>query len=167
VSLYRVRALDRAVDAAAFHCGKPPLDDYVQKYASQDVRRNVARVFVATPEEHPRRLAGYFTLSAGSVACSDLPDALARKLPRYPVPVALIGRLAVDTSVQGQGVGSILLADACRKVAEAGIILGVAGVIVDAKDTAAAAFYRHFGFAPLPGRADRLMLPAHAFAARS
>jgi ribosomal protein S18 acetylase RimI-like enzyme len=161
--LYRIRAFDKGVDAASFRCGQAPLDEYVGRYASQDVRRNVARVFIATPEPDPRRLAGYFTLSAGSVSCSELPESLAKKLPRYPVPVALIGRLAVDAAFQGKGLGSILLVDACRKVAHASTTLAVAGLVVDAKDAAAAAFYRHFGFLPLPGQPARLVLPAGAF----
>jgi len=162
VIAYRIRSLDTAVDQAAFHCGQQPLDDYIRRYASQDVRRNIARVFVATPQRDPQRLAGFYTLSAGSVGCSDLPEALARKLPRYPVPVALIGRLAVDFGFQGQGLGSILVADACQKVIQASTVLAIAGIVVDAKDTAAEAFYRHFAFVPLPGRPDRLLLPAAA-----
>lgn len=159
---FSVRTLDTTVDVAAFRCGQPPLDEYISRYASQDVRRNVARVFVATPDGNSRRLAGYFTLSAGSVDCSDVPEALARRLPRYPVPMALIGRLAVDTEFQGKGLGSILLADACRRVAQASATLAVAGIIVDAKDQAAASLYRHFGFLSLQGRSDRLLLPAAA-----
>jgi predicted N-acetyltransferase YhbS len=92
-----------------------------------------------------------------------LPESLAKKLPRYPVPVALIGRLAVHTDFQGKGLGSILLADACQKVARASALLAVAGIVVDAKDAAAASFYRHFGFMPLPGQSNRLLLPASAF----
>lgn len=160
---YRIRPLDAAADTAAFHCGQPPLDEYILRYASQDARRGVARVFIATPSQEPQRLAGYFTLSAGSVNCADLPDALKRKLPRYPVPVALLGRLAVDLAFQGRGLGGILVADACQKVAQASAVLAVAGIIVDAKDEAAAAFYRRFGFLPLPGMAQRLMLPARVF----
>ena len=158
--IYRIRALDAAIDATEFHCGHDALDDYIRRYATQDVRRNVARVFVATPDSDTRKLAGFFTLSAGSVACSDLPGELARKLPRYPVPVALIGRLAVDTAVQGTGLGSILVADACRKVAQASAVLAVAGIVVDAKDETAASFYAHFGFVALPGQRTRLLLPA-------
>jgi GNAT superfamily N-acetyltransferase len=160
VTQYRIRALDGNVDAASFQCGRGPLDEYIRRYASQDIRRNVARVFVAAPDDEPRRLAGFFTLSAGSVNCSALPEAVARKLPRYPVPVALIGRLAVALEFQGQGLGSVLLVDACRKVANASSVLAVAGVLVDAKDETAASFYRHFGFIPLPGHAARLLLPA-------
>lgn len=165
MSLYRIRSFDKAVDAASFSCGQPLLDEYIRRYASQDVRRNVARVFMATPERDSRQLAGFFTLSAGSVSCSDLQETLAKKLPRYPVPVALIGRLAVATEFQGKGLGSILLADACRKVAHASATLAVAGIVVDAKDAAAATFYRHFGFLALPGQPARLLLPATAFRA--
>jgi len=160
---YRIRPLDGAVDTGAFHCGQATLDDYVRCFASQDVRRGVARVFIATPDDDPRRLAGFFALSVGSVNCSDLPTDLARKLPQYPVPVALLGRLAVDTVFQGKGLGSILLADACRKVASASTVLAVVGMIVDAKDEPAAAFYRHLGFISLPGIPERLLLPAKFF----
>ena len=165
MTAYRIRSHDPALDLAAFHCGQAPLDEYIRRYASQDVRRNVARVFVATPEDESRRLAGFFTLSAGSVNCSDLPESFARKLPRYPVPVALIGRLAVDAGFQGKGLGSILLAEACEKVVQASTTLAVAGIVVDAKNESAVSFYKHFGFLPLPGQSDRLLLPASVFMA--
>ena len=160
---YQVRPLDATIQTASFQCGREPLDNYIRRYASQDVRRNVARVFVATPENKPQQLAGFFTLSAGSVSCSSLPASLARKLPHYPVPVALIGRLAVDTKFQGNGLGSILLADACQKVSQASAVLAVTGIIVDAKDDEAVAFYGHFGFITLQGQADRMLLPASVF----
>ncbi len=163
MSRYRIRVHDNELDSAAFHCGQAPLDDYLRRYATQDIRRNVARVFVATPESDGRRLAGFFTLSAGSVGCTELPESLAKTLPRYPVPVARIGRLAVDSDFQGKGLGSILLADACQKVARASTILAVAGIVVEAKDAQAASFYSYFGFQPLPGQPTRLLLPASAF----
>ena len=160
---YRIRPLDASIDTANFQCGSKPLDDYIRRYASQDMRKNVARVFVATPENNPQQMAGFFTLSAGSVSCSSLPESLARKLPRYPVPVALIGRLAVAITFQGKGLGSILLAGACQKISQASSVLAVAGIIVDAKDEKAIAFYAHFGFISLQGQAGRMMLPASAF----
>ncbi|HUW26094.1 MAG TPA: GNAT family N-acetyltransferase [Gallionella sp.] len=163
MTTYQIRPLDAAIDTASFHCGSAPLDEYIRRYASQDIRKNVARVFASTPESNPQQLAGFFTLSAGSVSCSSLPETLARKLPRYPVPVALIGRLAVDVKFQGKGLGSILIADACQKVSQASSVLAVAGIIVDAKDKQATAFYTHFGFIPLQGQADRMMLPASVF----
>jgi GNAT superfamily N-acetyltransferase len=161
--IYRIGPIDAAINTADFQCGQESLDDYIRRYASQDVRRNVARVFISTPENNPQQLAGFFTLSAGSVSCSSLPASLARKLPRYPVPVALIGRLAVDKKFQGKGLGAILLADACQKVSQASAVLAVAGIIVDAKDDGAISFYKHFGFVPLQGQADRMLLPASIF----
>ena len=156
---YAIRPLDKAVDTGGFRCGQPQLDDYLRRYAAQDQRRGVARVFVATPRPDARHLAGFFSLSAGSVSCADLPQEMARKLPRYPVPVALLGRLAVDQAFHGQGLGAILLSDACHKVVQASKVLAVAALVVDAKDAAAAEFYQHFGFLPLAGRPDRLLLP--------
>lgn len=160
---YLIRPLDTAIDSAAFRCGIAALDDYIRRYAAQDVKRSLARVFVATPEAAPRQLAGYFTLSAASVSATDLPEPLRRRLPRYPVPVALLGRLAVATAARGQGLGGILLADALLKVAHASRVLAMAGMVVDAKDEDAASFYRHFGFIAVPGQPGRLLLSAKAF----
>lgn len=163
MTTFKIRPLDKAGDTTFFDCKQAELDEYIRRYAAQDVKRNVARVFIATPEHDISRLAGFYTLSASSVSCSDLPVALAKTLPRYPVPVALIGRLAVDQQFQGQGLGAVLLADACRKVANASTSLAMVGIVVQAKDAAAASFYQHFGFKPLPGQADRLLLPASAY----
>lgn len=139
------------------------LDEYIRRYASQDVRRNVARIFAATTEHDRRCLAGFYSLSAGSVSATELPESIRRKLPRYPIPVALLGCLAVDMASQGKGLGSILLADACGKVMQASQVLAVAGIVVDAKTEVAATFYRHFGFVDLPGQQGRLLLPSKAF----
>lgn len=163
MSGFQIRPLDNVADSTGFQCGQTALDDYIRRYASQDVRRGIARVFIATPDPLPNQLAGFFSLSAGSVSASTLPESIRRKLPNYPVPVALMGRLAVDKRFQGQGLGSILLADACLKVAQASRVLAVAGIIVDTKDESAAMFYRHFGFIDFPGESGRLLLPAKAF----
>jgi GNAT superfamily N-acetyltransferase len=163
LTTYIIRALDGSIDAKVFNCGQAALDSYIHRYALQDVKRDLARAFVASPEDDLACLAGFFTLSAGSVNCSDLPEKMARKLTCYPIPVALIGRLAADQIFQGKGLGSILLADACQKVRQARDTLAVTGIIVDAKEDSAAAFYRHFGFIELPGKSDRLLLPSAAF----
>jgi len=163
MTIYHIRLFDKSVDTGAFSCGNHLLDEYLKRYASQDVKRNMARVFMATPDDNLNQLAGFYTLSAGSVSCSEIPETLAKNLPKYPVPVALIGRLAVHSSFQGKGLGSILLADACQKVANASKTLAVAGIVVDAKDATVSSFYKHFGFIALPGSPSRLLLPAKAF----
>jgi GNAT superfamily N-acetyltransferase len=161
---YCIRALDASAPTADFDCGEKALDEYLQRYASQDVKRGVARVFVASPAAQPQVLAGFYTLSAGSIAAATLPEKWRKKLPRYPVPVALLGRLAVSQPFHGQGLGAILLADACQRVVTASATLAVAAIVVDAKSPQAAAFYRHFGFIELPGQPGRWMLPRSHFA---
>lgn len=161
---YRIRPLDNELDTAGFRCGEAALDEYLHRYAKQDIKRGVVRVFVATPADRASEVAGFYTLSAASVAAEQLPESLRKKLPRYPVPAALLGRLAVSEAAQGQGLGSILLADACKRVAAASQTLAVAAIIVDAKSPAAATFYRHFGFVELPGQAGRWVLPRAQFA---
>lgn len=92
------------------------------------------------------RIAGFYTLSAADIPLTDLPEDMAGRMPRYPaLPVARIGRLAVDQDFRGRKLGSALLADAVLRVADTDI--GAFALVVDAKDEAAAAFYRHHGFA--------------------
>ena len=160
---FSIRALDADAETTGFECGERALDDYLQRYATQDVRRGVARVFVASPAGQARGVAGFYTLSAASISAEALPDKWRKKLPRYPVPVALLGRLAVSNSAQGQGLGSILLADACKRVAAASETLAVAAIVVDAKSDRAAAFYQHFGLMELPGHRGRWFLPRGFF----
>lgn len=162
--MYSISPLSPEADRAAFACVEPALDDYLQRHASQDVKRGVARVFVACWVDQPQHIAGYYTLSAASVAAQTLPETWRKKLPRYPVPVALLGRLAVSQRAQGKGLGSVLLADACQRVVAASQTLAVAAIVADAKNERAAAFYRHFGFTELPGQPGRWMLPKAQFA---
>ena len=160
---FAVEALERRHDRSRFACGSAPLDRYIRELALQDVRRRTARVFVAVPNGGAE-VAGFYTLSAGSIARGDLPEREARRLPRYPVPVALLGRLAVDRGYGGRGLGASLLADAFRRVARAGETVAVYAMVVDAKDERAQAFYERFGFVRLPDAGRRLFLPMAAAA---
>ncbi|MDZ7958349.1 MAG: GNAT family N-acetyltransferase [Aulosira sp. DedQUE10] len=104
------------------------------------------------------QIAGYYTLAATSIQVEDLPTAMRRRLPRYPlVPATLLGRLAVDERYQGQGLGAFLLVDALRHSLMSEI--ASMAVVVDAKDDQAQAFYEHHGFTPLPNQLRRLYLP--------
>jgi GNAT superfamily N-acetyltransferase len=161
---YQIWPLDHEADTAGFVCGETALDEYLQRYATQDIKRGVARVFVASSVAAWPVAAGFYTLSAASIAAETLPEQWRKKLPRYPVPAALLGRLAVSQPAQGQGLGAILLADACKRVIVASETLAVAAIIVDAKSPKAAAFYQHFGFIELPGQPGRWMLPRSHFA---
>ncbi len=149
-------------DRASFSCGEPSLDRYIRRQASQDTRRRGARVFVAL-DDLPERIAGYYTLSAASFEKDNLPAELAGRLPHYPVPAAVIGRLAVDLRSQGSGLGEVLLLDAIHRVVRAGDTIGVYAIVVDALHDRASAFYERYGFAPFPSQPLRLYLPLRTF----
>lgn len=149
-------------DRAAFSCGEPALDSYLQRQASQDIRRRVAQVFVALGDA-PGKIVGYYSLSAASFEKEELPPALAKRLPHYPVPAAILGRLAVDRTCQGQGLGEILLLDAIRRVVRASATLMVYAVIVDTKNDRAVAFYERYGFRTFASIQRRLFLPLETF----
>jgi GNAT superfamily N-acetyltransferase len=154
----RIEPLGSGHDRAVFNCGNESLDRYIQTQASQDVRRGVARVFVAVMPEEPERIAGFFTLSAAWMVASDLPPEVAKRLPRHPIPAALVGRLAVDRGFARRGLGSILLADAVKKTMAAAETVAMTVVIVDPIDDAARAFYAAFGFRGLQGTRRQMFL---------
>ena len=152
-----IQPLAATHDRAMFGCGVPALDRYIREQASQDVRRRVGNCFVAI-EAATQSLAGYYTLAASSIPVIDLPAAETKRLPRYPVlPATLVGRLAIDTRYRGQHLGAALVVDAIQRTANADA--AVFTLLVDAKDDAAAAFYRHLGFTSLASRPMTLFLP--------
>lgn len=152
-----IEPLARRHDRMGFSSGIAQLDQYLARRAGQDTRRRIARVFVCTAGGGDKVL-GYYTLSALSVDLTSLPDRLSRRLPRHPVPCALIGRLAVDRSRQGQGLGRILLTDAIKRTVAVGDSVAIYAVIVDAENERAKAFYGKFGFVPMPSNPMRLFL---------
>lgn len=145
-------------DRAAFSCGVEILDAYLHKQAGQDLKKRVAVPFVITPDG--TTIAGYYTLSQYSVQLDEVPAEVAKKLPKYPiVPATLLGRLAVSVAFRGQGHGATLLMDALYRTLRHSREVASAGVIVDAKDAAALAFYTKYGFLELPRIERRLFLP--------
>jgi len=149
-------------DRRAFTCGQPYLDAWFRERASQDEKRNLSRVFVASDAEG---IAGFYSLSSYTLPLSDLPPDLARKLPRYDaLPAALVGRLARADRVRARGLGELLLTDAIRRTLSAGQSVAVYAVLVDAKDERASAFYQRFGFLPFPSQPNRLFLLAETAA---
>ncbi len=153
-----VEPLAKQHDRKSFSCGLPELDRYLARQAGQDVRRRIARVFVCTSGGADAVL-GFYSLSALSIDLASLPGELSRKLPRHPVPCALIGRLAVDRSAHGRGLGRMLLADAVKRVVAAGEIVAMYALIVDAANDDAKHFYEGFGFERLSDEPMRLFLP--------
>ena len=159
VTPYRIVALGKGHDRGSFACGSAPLDRYLQQQARQDADKRVAAPFVLI-EPPSNQVLGYYTLSASIITTDALPAELVKKLPRYPqLPVTLLGRLAVDQSQRGKGLGELLLIDALHRSLEAAAEIAAMAVIVDAKDAAAEGFYAHFGFIPLQRQPARLFLP--------
>lgn len=157
---YRIESFDKKRhNRSNFACGVESLDLYLQKQVNQDLKRKIAAPFVLVEEGQPEVL-GYYTLSAFSVHLGELPPDITKRLPRYPdVPATLLGRLAVDQTCRGRGLGEFLLMDALhRSLKQTGKIASFA-VVVDAVNEDARNFYLHFGFQPFPDRADRLFLP--------
>lgn len=150
-------------DRVGFSCGEPALDAYLRHQASQDIRRRVAQVFVAIARA-PEVIAGYYSLSATSFARTELPPELSKRLPHYPVPAAVLGRLAVDHRHQGRGLGENLLMDAARRVLRASAALAIYAIVVDAKNERARAFYKRYGFREFPETPRRLFLPLDTLA---
>lgn len=141
-----VQSLVLASDRSSFASGVAPLDRYFRTQVSQDIKRRVTACFVAT--DALGQIAGYYTLASASVLLTDLPEALSKKLPRYPsVPAVRMGRLAVDQNFKSKGLGAALLADALRKAVTSEI--AAYAFIVDAKDDDSASFYAHHGFIAL------------------
>ena len=131
--------------AQSFDCGVPALDKWLQNYAWQNHNSGGARVYLSIDED-ANQIAGYFCLSAASVDYKSAPVRVTRGLAHHEIPVALIGRLAVDRRYWGRKLGRFLILEAIRRVLEAADTMGVRAVIVVAKDDNAAEFYKKLGF---------------------
>ncbi len=140
-------------DRRGFMCGKESLDRYFQRQVTQDARRHLATPFVMVMPD--RRIGGFYTLSSTALRLGDLPEDIARRLPRYPlIPATLIGRLAIDQRYHGQGWGRFLFLDALYRCSRSEV--ASFAIIADAIDDEARGFYVHHGFLPLPDSPYRL-----------
>lgn len=153
---YRIEPLGQDHDRASFRCGVAELDAYLQQQAGQDLKRNLAAVFVLTPDG--KTVAGFYTLSAHSIQAAELPEDLRKKLPRFPLPVTLLGRMAVAQALRGQGCGEFLLMHALERAWLGSRQVASWAMIVDAK-AGARDFYIKYGFIPFPEQPYRLFLP--------
>lgn len=149
----RIERLGRGHDLSHFESGNDDLDGWLRRHALAAQEMDSARTFVVVRRGH---VIGYFSLTMGSVRREDAPARLVRGLPGYPVGMVLLARLAVDRREQGQGLGSLLLAEALRRALLAGEAAAARLVVVDAVDDATAAFYRRHGFVEAPGHPLRL-----------
>ena len=141
-----IRPLREADDRTTFHSGEPDLDRFLIKYAGQNqFRHHIGTTYVAAEDN---RILGYATVAAGHVEADDLPLGLLRNLPRYPLPVLRLARLAVHSTARDRGLGKELLRHVFLLAQTMSEEYGCVGVVVDAKPDAVD-FYTRFGFSPL------------------
>jgi len=144
--MQKIVPFDKKYDYSGFDCGYAALNNYLKAQAGQDIRNHYSVVFVAL-EEDSGKIVGFFTLSNASAQLNQIPRDLQKKLPKYPcIPAIRLGRLAVDKSVQGLGVGQMLLADAILQSLK---FPAWAVMLVDAKDKQVSAFYKKHGFSTI------------------
>jgi GNAT superfamily N-acetyltransferase len=164
LALTSIVPLEKEHDRSVFDCGNENLNRYLKQQARQDAEKHVAAPFVLLDSSGPI-VRGFYTLSASIIPVEELPPDMMKKLPRYgQLPVTLLGRLAVDKTAKGQGVGESLLVDALRRSLEGAQHIGAMAVVVDAKDQQAEAFYKHFDFLPFQVSPLRLFLPMRQIA---
>ncbi len=151
--------ISRSHDRSAFDCGDADLNGYLRRFARQNHDSGGAKCFVATPVDEPTRVLGFYTLSPGSLAYARTPAVAAKGLGRYEVPVFRLGRLAVDKTRQGQGLGGALLLRAATRCIRVAREVGGVALLIDAKSERAALWYRSYGAVPLDDAPLSLVLP--------
>ena len=140
-----------------FDCGQESLNQYLKRFALTNTAAGTARTYVTTSSEEST-VIGYYSLAAGSIEKSAVPERVAKGVPNHPIPVVLLARLAVDERFKGKGLGTALLRDALTRALAAADVVGVRAILVHAKDVEAERFYSQFGFAPSPTDPLHLML---------
>lgn len=163
MSQWEIQPFFKHTGRDCFACGETALDVYLATYASQHEQAGVARTFLAT-DTKTGGLVGYYSLSMSSIPRDNLPEALQKRFPAFPIPVARLARLAVDRQYQGQGAGEFLFMAALQQCYALSLGIGMVAVVVDAKHERAAQFYRQYGFEGLPDQPLLLWLTAKKLA---
>lgn len=156
-----IELLGHSHNRRGFACGNNALDDYLRRFARQHAEAKISRTYVACKGE---TILGYYSLAMSAIRKDELPQQYQTRFPNFPLPVARLARLAVDSCHQRQGLGELLLADVLYRSYRLSEEIGMIGVVVDAKHEKAMAYYRRFEFEPLPDSPLTLWLPAAAIA---
>jgi GNAT superfamily N-acetyltransferase len=151
----RIEKLQRTHALEEFTCGQPELDRFLIRHALQAQQMNSSQTYVGLND---KTVVGFYTIVAGEARHADAPERVVKGMPRYPVPLLVLARLAVHSEWQGRGIGAGLLLNALGRTLQVADIVGVRSLAVHAKDDSAAAFYRHFGFVPSPTDSRHLFM---------
>lgn len=146
--------LSESHELADFHCGGPTLDEWLKRRARANQASGAWRTYVVCDGA---RVVAYYALATGVIAVENAPGRFRRNMPN-PIPVAVLARLAVDRSRQGQGIGRALFRDAASRVGQAADIIGIRGILVHAISEEARNFYQALGFDPSPSEPMTLMV---------
>lgn len=157
-SPWQIVPLSKQHARESFESGEPALDEFLRKFARQNAERGLSRTFIASTEGS-QAVVGYYTVRAGAVSFDDLPEAARKNMPRYPVPVAHLARLAVDKRFRKRGLGELLLMHALERAGRVSRELGIYAVEVVAKNEAARGFYERYGFRRLMDDPNHLYVP--------
>jgi len=157
--------LSRDFDRDDFDCGIESLNEFLKRYALQNLKKNISVTMVAVSEENRKKVLGYYSVSMAQVSFEELPADLSKGIPRYyPVPAMRIGKLAVDRTAQGVGLGGELLRDVLLRALDLSREIGTGIVLVDAIDANAKRFYERYGFVSLLDLPLSLVLPVETIA---
>lgn len=154
----RIELLTAKHETGPFDCGKSPLNSFIRQYAVVNNERGVSRVYVAV-RGVSQQVLGYYAASAGTFLRDHLPPDDQSGLPKYPLPTAHLGRLAVDLSCRGQRMGELLLFHFLKTACDVAEQIGVFAVDLFSKDDGAKRFYQKYGFIPLQDDTFHLYLP--------
>jgi GNAT superfamily N-acetyltransferase len=154
VTLCAPQLLNANHQLAGFDCGHPDLNNWLSKRALTHQGEGASRTYVVTDGQ---RIAGYYALAAGGINIAAAPGRFRRNMPN-PIPVALLGRMAVDRSYRGKGLGRAMFRDGAKRIIHAADTLGIRGLIVHAISEEAKAFYLALGFEPSPLEPMTLMV---------
>lgn len=156
---WREEAINRSHDRKSFDCGEPALNQYLRRFARQNHESGGAKSLVAVAPDGPTRILGYYSLCPASLEYARTPELVRRGLGRYEVPVYRLGRLAVDRSMQGRGLGGQLLFSAGVRCSRVAAEVGGVALLIDAKNDRAAAWYASYGAVALLDAPLSLLLP--------
>ncbi|ABS10534.1 MULTISPECIES: GNAT family N-acetyltransferase [Shewanella] len=149
-------------DRKSFDCGNTELNNYLKCISGQHEKKDISRTYVLTSELNPSHIKGYYSIAVAQVSLCELPTEIAKKYPSE-ITCSLIGRMAVNHTCQRQGLGSILLIDAIKRIIQASSAIPIPMIIVQAKNEDARRFYSEFGFVSFPDNYLKLMMTlAHA-----
>jgi GNAT superfamily N-acetyltransferase len=150
-----IEKLQRTHETETFDCGQPELNRFLIRHALQAQQVNSSQTYVGLSG---KTVIGFYTIIASEVRHADAPARVVKGMPRYPIPLLVLARLAVHSEWQGRGIGAGLLLDALGRTLQASDIIGARALAVHAKDDSTASFYRHFGFMPSPTDKRHLFL---------